>query len=281
MASISQALQEISHQLQAVSESPRLDAELLLAKVCQCERSYLYAHSEKVLTRTETSQLQEFIQQRLRGVPIAYLLGEQEFWSLRLFVDEHVLIPRADTEILVETVLKTLNQETATVLDAGCGSGAIAIALASERPAWTLLANDISPEALKTAQHNGQYHQLNINWLQMNWLDAIASNSLDAIVSNPPYIAGNDPHLTSLNHEPQRALISEKEGYYDIQCLIKSAKRALKQNGWIFLEHGYQQVEKVQQFMLEEGFIHIGQTRDLQNWVRVSFACWSGKSGSK
>ncbi|MCW5588780.1 MAG: peptide chain release factor N(5)-glutamine methyltransferase [Legionellales bacterium] len=271
-------LTKLTQQFLAISTSPQLDAELLLSAACQSDRLFLYRSPEYELTALQYEMLMRLATQRSQGIPIAYLLKKQEFWSMPLMVNPQVLIPRADTEVLVETVLATLEKNQAlTLLDAGTGSGAIALSLAKECKEWTVFASDKYRAAINIAKFNATQQALsNSYFLAMDWLTALALNSLDALISNPPYIAADDPHLAQLTHEPLQALVAENHGYADLITLINSAKYYLKNSAWIFLEHGYNQAQQVYELLKAAGYQHIQQQVDLQGIVRVTYGQWLG-----
>lgn len=249
----------------------RLDAELLLANVLGKSRSYLYAWPEQKLSDLQQSAFLHQVELRANGMPVAYLLGCREFWSLRLEVTPDVLIPRPETECLVAAVLDRFGQEEVAVLDAGTGSGAIALAIASERRNWRVFACDASVPALKVAEGNARHHGLPVHLFVGDWLSGVAPASLDIIVSNPPYIAEGDPHLGSLAHEPASALVAGSDGLRDICTLLEQAPLLLKRGGMLFIEHGYDQGESVRALFLAHGFFGVVTGRDLSNNER--FTC--------
>ena len=205
-------------------------------------------------------------------MPIAYLLGQQAFWKFNLQVTPDGLIPRPETELLVETVLKLVVTPTAKVVDLGTGSGAIALALAHERPIWQITATDKSANALTIAQNNAKNLAINsITWIESDWFSALKGQQFNLIVSNPPYIAPEDPHLVALGYEPRTALIAEKYGIADLETIIQAAPKHLLPQGYLVVEHGYQQAEIVQEMMLAAGFKDIATQLDLANHPRVTW----------
>lgn len=272
---IKDALLQGINQLEAHSSSARLDAEVLLAHVLMKDRSFLYAHPDELLTQAQWQTFQRLISQREEGVPIAYLTGTREFWSLSLKVSEDTLIPRPETELLVELTLKLLANETnAQILDLGTGSGAIALACASERPHWQITACDCSPGALQTAEENAARLNLsNVYFYHSDWFEKIAEQpQFDAIVANPPYIAADDPHLIKgdIRYEPQLALVSGEDGLVALKHIIKHSLARLKPGGLLLLEHGFDQKSAVTSMLKDYGYIEIQCWQDWQGNDRVS-----------
>lgn len=258
----------------ALGNSPDLEAEILLCHILKKNRAYLFAYPETVLTPEQWQTFQDLMTQRAEGIPIAYLLGEREFWSLPLKVNEHTLIPRHETERLVELTLELVpNQPDTLILELGTGSGAIAIALAKERPNWHIDAVDISQEALSVAKQNVQTHQLNnITLYQSNWFSHLPSRQYHAIVSNPPYISEYDPHLQQgdLRFEPRNALVSSQEGLADLQCIINQGYEYLFPGGLLLLEHGYDQKFQVHTILNKLKYKNVQGWQDIEGNDRVS-----------
>jgi len=256
------------------SDSPRLDAEVLLSHVLGVTRSYLYAWSDKILTPSQFIQFQTLLTRRLQGEPIAYLTGHREFWSLDLQVTENTLIPRPETELLVEQALTRLPLKSqAKVIDLGTGSGAIALAIAQERPHCRILATDNSLAALKVAQANAQnlgFQQ--ITFLISDWWVALGEMKATLIVSNPPYIAKNDPHLMQgdVQHEPRVALMAGMDGLVDIRQLIAGAISHLVTGGWLLLEHGYDQAGTIRELFIQYDYESVKTYNDLAGLPRVT-----------
>jgi release factor glutamine methyltransferase len=271
MTSIAQVLKK--HNL-----SSPLDTEILLATVLNVSRSYLRAFPERELTKAEEAQFDVLIEKRHQGVPVAYLTGQREFWSLDLNVTPDTLIPRPETELLVELVLTAKAQDkTGLVADLGTGSGAIALSLAFEKPDWQVDAVDISPAALEVAKANAKKLQIkNVNFFLGDWCSALPSKLYDIIVSNPPYIAEEDGLVEEavLRYEPRLALIAADAGFKDLQHIINESRSYLKHNGLLFLEHGYQQGERVRSIFLQAGYNDVVTHYDLANLERVTVGRW-------
>ena len=271
---IRECLQQASAQLASSSDSARLDAELLLSKILDKPRSYLFAWPEQPLSFEQQGQFQKLLAQRLQGMPIAYLLGSREFWGMELTVSPATLIPRPDTELLVELALDHLPQDQIQhVLDLGTGSGAIALAIAKERPLTRIIAVDQSLEALNIAQYNQQKLGLQtISFLKSNWFESIPQLQFDMIVSNPPYIADTDPHLLQgdVRFEPRSALSAGKDGLSDLKYIIVHAVNYLKPQAWLLLEHGYKQGLAVTELLKKTGYSEVACYQDYAGNDRVS-----------
>ena len=275
LPTIQQALQQASQQL-SMHESARLDAEVLLAKVLNKPRSHLHAWPDKPLDQAQARIFQDWINRRANGEPVAHLTGEREFWSLSLEVTPDTLIPRPDTEILVEKTLQLLPaDQPLKVADLGTGSGAIALALATERPHWEVYALDRTPACIEVARRNAlRIEAGNPVFILGDWGAAFADNSLDAIISNPPYINIGDPHLQNgdVRFEPLTALVAGDDGLDDIRILSKDANRVLKSGGYLLMEHAPQQTESVHNLLKNFGFNSISTCCDLAGLERVSSA---------
>lgn len=256
------------------SDSARLDAELLLSVVIAKPRSWLYTWPDHIPALPEQHLYLELIRRRQAGEPVAYMTGRKEFWDLQLKINHDVLIPRPDTELLVETALAKLPEdESIRVADLGTGSGAIALALASGRDNWQLIATDQSARALDLAQENAKNLDIkNISFFQGSWLAPLSGLTFDAILSNPPYIEKNDPHLQrgDVRFEPVHALISEENGLADIHHIISNSPSFLTPSGWLMLEHGYQQGEQVRQLFAAFSYSEIETLRDLAGHERIT-----------
>ena len=255
------------------SPSARLDAELLLAAALGKSRSYLHTWPEKIVSSESALTFAEYLLRRRAGEPVAYILGQQGFWKLDLEVAPHTLIPRPDTELLVETALDLLPASPARVLDLGTGSGAIALALASERPAWHITAVDRVLEAVALAERNRQRLQLdNVHVLTSHWFSALDGQRFDLIISNPPYIAAGDVHLgqSDVRFEPESALVAGVDGLDDIREIIQAAPQHLNAGGQLMLEHGYDQAAAVRQLLLDAGFEQLESRKDLGTHERIT-----------
>jgi release factor glutamine methyltransferase len=259
------------------SDSARRDAEILLGFVTGRARTFLMAFSETLLTQQQQEQLERLLARRERGEPVAYLIGEREFWSLPLSVSPATLIPRPDTECLVELALERLPSSACNILDLGTGTGAIALALASERPDCTVTGVDLQPEAVALAQHNAQKLAIgNAQFLQGSWFAPLAGQTFALIASNPPYIDAADPHLAQgdVRFEPSSALVAQQHGLADLSAIVQQAPQYLLPQGWLLLEHGWQQGESVRALLQAAGFISIATRRDYGDNDRVTFGQW-------
>ena len=257
-------------------EAARLEAELLLAHVLACPRSHVLAWPDRRLDAEQARRYAHLVARRAAGVPIAYLLGRRAFWTFDLEVTPDTLIPRPETELLVEAALARLPAEQPVrVLDAGTGSGAVALALARERPRARVLAVERSAAALRVAERNRRRLQLhNVLLLRGDWLAAIAPASLDLVVANPPYVAAGDPHLRQgdLVHEPSCALVAGADGLEALRSLIPQAAACLRPNGWLLVEHGHDQAPAVATLAKTAGFQAVRLHRDLAGLPRVTEA---------
>ncbi|MDY0889688.1 peptide chain release factor N(5)-glutamine methyltransferase [Kosakonia sp. CFBP8986] len=267
-----QWLREAVSQLQA-SESPRRDAEILLGFVTGKARTFILAFGETPLTDEQQEQLAGLLARRVRGEPVAHLIGEREFWSLPLFVSPATLIPRPDTECLVEQALARLPAAPCRILDLGTGTGAIALALASERPDCQVTAVDLIPDAVALAQRNADHLGIrNIEIVQSRWFSALEGQQFSLIVSNPPYIDAQDPHLAQgdVRFEPLSALVAADNGLADLHTLIKDAPRYLLPQGWLLLEHGWQQGAAVREIFARYGWQQVETCRDYGDNERLT-----------
>jgi release factor glutamine methyltransferase len=258
------------------------EANLLLQHVLDVNRAWLISHENEFLTPENEALFEDLVSKRMAGKPIAYILGEREFYGLKLKVTPDTLIPRPDTETLVEAALEKLpKNQLSSILDLGTGTGAIALAIANNRPLAHITAVDASESALKVAQENAQNLNIsNVTFLPSYWFEALSNQSFDMIVSNPPYIEDHDPHLSQgdLRFEPRAALASGIDGLDDIRHIIDQAPRYLKTNGWLMLEHGYNQAERIANVLKQAEFIEVQHVQDLAGIQRVTLGQLPTKS---
>ena len=277
--SVTALLDQAYQQLAAVSDSALLDAEVLLCHCLNKNRSFIRAWPEHQLTDQQAAEFQDLIAQRQQGVPVAYLTGEREFWSRSFKVNPDVLIPRPDSELLIELSLDLLPANQANkIIDLGTGSGILAITLAAERSTSQVIACDLSPAALRTAQANAQQLQIdNVSFLTSNWFSAITDRDFDLVISNPPYIDQHDPHLQQgdVRFEPDSALISPENGLQDIRLLADQARQHLKIGGYLLIEHGYDQQTAVQALFKRFNYQQITTHPDYAGNPRVTSGQWS------
>lgn len=264
------------------SDSALLDAEVLLSHVLQQSRAWIMAYQDELIEPALARQFRELVAQRRQGKPIAHLIGEREFWSLPIRVSADVLIPRPETELLVEQLLELYPPEsTGSIVDLGTGSGAIAIALSYERPHCQLTAVEQSAAALALARRNAATigTAANITFMAGSWFEPLADQRFDAIVSNPPYIAANDQHLQQgdVRFEPTAALVSGHDGLKDLHHIIEHAPDYLHNNGYLLLEHGYTQGPAVRQLAQRRGFTAVTTLRDLSGQPRATLGQWQGQ----
>jgi release factor glutamine methyltransferase len=261
------------------SDSVKLDVQILLSFVLQKDISYLFTWPDKKLSVAQGKQFMTLLSQRKQGKPIAYLIEHKEFWSLDFFVSPATLIPRPDTESLVELILSNHCEKPQHCLDLGTGSGVIALALASERQQWKISAVDYSSEAVALAKRNAihlNYPEVNI--YQSNWFEAIDKHLVfDVIVSNPPYIDKNDHHLAQgdVRFEPSSALVSGNQGLADIIIIIEQANAFLTNNGYLYIEHGYQQAQSVRALLQKNSYYNVLTVQDLNGNDRITYGQYS------
>ena len=254
-----------------------LDVEVLLAHALSMTRTQLKTHPENVPSQERARRFTELVERRAAGEPVAYILGYKDFWTFRLTVDPSVLIPRPETELLVERAIALGAPGSTRVVDLGTGSGAIALALAGERPEWAVTATDLSEAALAIARTNASMLGLErVEFLKGRWLEPLAGRHFDLIVSNPPYIADGDPALQdpALRREPQTALASGPDGLSALREIIHSVPQYLERRGWLLLEHGSDQAPAVARELVVRGFGHVRSHRDLAGHERLTEAQW-------
>lgn len=248
----------------------------LLAHITQIDSFDLIMKKDQELTAEQEQQYIAGLERIAAGEPLAYVTGSQPFWTLDLKVTQDTLVPRPDTEVLVETVLKLDLPDDARIVDLGTGTGAIALSLASERSNWAVTATDIYAPTLEVAQFNAEKHDLaHIQFALGNWFKALERNQFfDVIVSNPPYIDPDDQHMQDLATEPKRALVAEKQGLADIEIIILQAKKWLTTQGWVVLEHGYDQGELVRHLFVQAGYKKVSTVKDYGGNDRVTMGQW-------
>ncbi|OBX12223.1 SAM-dependent methyltransferase [Gallibacterium genomosp. 3] len=283
---LQQAVQQLSVK-QSIAEA-KVDAQALLQFVTQKSSAQLMAFAETPLSLQQQQRLTEYVIRRLQGEPIAYIVGERGFWTLDLAVSDKTLIPRPDTECLVETALSLIANQFASneklrILDLGTGTGAIALALAYElqqqQKNYQIIGVDRIAESVTLAKQNAIRNQLTqVEFLESNWFSALSTQQFQIIVSNPPYIAADDPHLQQgdVRFEPRSALVAENNGLADIEHIIDQGRRFIRKQGWLLLEHGWQQAEAVQTLFKRYNWQQIQTINDYGGNPRVTFAKWSG-----
>lgn len=272
--SIADAITATTARLQAVSESARLDAEILIARAIDMPRSYLFAHPEDELDERAYGRLEDTVQRRMSGEPMAYISGFKEFWSLELMVTPATLVPRPETEILVDRALREIPRNADwPILDLGTGSGAIALAIASDRPLCMITATDISADALAVAEQNARQLQLcNLEFLRGDWIAPVAGRTFRIIASNPPYVREGDPYLEALQAEPSLALTAGPRGLEAIETLARDCRSIIDAEGMLFVEHGAGQREAVADILATYGWQSIRCYDDLAGLPRVTSA---------
>lgn len=278
MFSIQLILSQSAAALQTISNSAMLDAEVLLCHSLQKNRSYLRTWPEKKLNLEQYTQFKSLLALRRQGTPIAYITGHREFWSRDFLVTPDVLIPRPDTETLIECCLHLIAPEKeANLIDLGTGSGIIAIILSLECPLLTISASDSSATALKVAKENAiNHHVSQINFIKSHWFEQIPPQHFDFIISNPPYIDQEDIHLTQgdLRFEPSSALIAANKGLQDIVTISEQSRKYLKKGGYLVFEHGYNQKRPVHHILSQYNYQNIHCVHDLSGHARVTYAQW-------
>jgi release factor glutamine methyltransferase len=265
----------ISAAAQGPGATPDLDAELLLVHILGTSRARLRSHPEEAASAAQSKRYTELIERRATGEPLAYVIGRRDFWSLRLTVTPAVLVPRPETELLVERALALRHEEFGRVVDLGTGSGAIALTLASERPGWQIAATDVSEEALAIARSNAESLDLKrVQFFQGSWFEPLVGRTFDLIVSNPPYVAEDDPamHDPALRHEPRGALTPGGDGMASLRAIIAVAPDYLERDGWLLLEHGSDQAAEVTRELVARGLRHVRSHRDLAGHERMTEA---------
>lgn len=270
----------------AGSPTPRLDAEVLLCHLLEVDRTWLYTWGDREADPAILERFAALLGRREVGEPVAYLTGEREFWGLRLATEPSTLIPRPDTETLVEATLDKASAAAGRLLDMGTGTGAIALAFASERPGWAVLGVDLRPEAVDLALRNAARLGIaNATFRQSDWFTALEATEgepverFTLIVSNPPYLADDDPHLAGgdVRFEPVSALVAGEGGLADLHHLVRTARQYLAPRGWLLLEHGAEQGAAVREALADAGYAEVATRRDLAGHERVSLGRWPGR----
>lgn len=277
---LAQDAQRLQQALGLMWSDARFESGLLLARACAVARSWLLAHGDDPVPASGWPLYQAWLERRLAGEPVAYLLGEREFFGHLFHVNDNVLIPRPDTELLVELALRVLpQQQTMDVLDLGTGSGAVAVSIALARPVARVLATDFSSAALSVAQQNARNLSAdNVRFAAGSWWQAAGPEGFDLVVSNPPYVEEHDLHLQQgdLRFEPRSALVAGHDGLKDLRAIIQGAPARIRQDGWLWLEHGYRQGMAVRLLLQQTGFVDVDTHRDLAGQERVSGGRWPG-----
>lgn len=261
----------------AFSPTPRLDAEVLLAHLCGKDRTWLYTWSDRSLTPEQIAEFETLLDRRAEGWPVAYLTGTREFWGLALKTSPATLIPRPDTERLVEVAIESAVASHGELLDLGTGTGAVALAFASERRGWQVTGVDLTADAVELALANASDLAIpNARFMRSDWFSALAGCRFDIIVSNPPYIDADDPHLTrdDVRFEPRSALVAAGGGLADLITLADQAPIHLNPEGWLWMEHGFAQAAQVRDILSRRGFVNVASQRDLGGHERVTGGQW-------
>lgn len=271
---ISDLLDDAATRLAEISESSRLDAEILLGRAIDMPRSYLFAHPEDVPDDAAVARFEETVSRRLTGVPMAYIMGTREFWSMELMVTPATLVPRPETEILVDRALGQIpRQAEYRILDLGTGSGAIALALAKERPLSQVVAVDVSADALAVAEQNARHLDLcNVEFRHGDWTGPVCGETFDLIVSNPPYVANDDPAMAALRHEPEGALTAGADGLDAIRILADRCRDVIAPGAALFVEHGSDQEAEVRSLLAANDWAEIECHPDYAGLPRVTAA---------
>lgn len=270
---LKEAVEFATTKLSSISDSARLDAQLLICHACNIEQTSIIAHPEQLLSRLQIELFNLALNRRSKGEPLAYITGSKEFWSLTFAVNQHTLVPRPETELLVEIALQVISDiKSPRVLDLGTGSGAIAISIAKERKDCLITATDISHHALEVAKKNALIHKTKINFIQSDWYKNLTNKKFNVIVCNPPYIEKDDPELCKFvsEHEPRTALISKNKGLNDLEQVINNARNHLTKAGHLIVEHGFQQATQVKDILGNQNFNDIAVYKDLSGLMRAT-----------
>jgi len=271
---IKNIMSDLSVKLSKVSSSPELDSEILLMKALRVSRAYLYTYNEKVIPDSKKKLLEELVNRRMNKEPIAYILGKKEFWSRDFYINQHTLIPRPESEMLVELIIQAnARKKISSILELGTGSGCISVSLAKELSHSQIVSTDICAKALKVANKNAQHYGVNnISFIKSDWFNKLDNQKFDCIVSNPPYIREDDPYLSELTFEPSKALVSGDDGLEAIEIISSNAAEYLSPEGKIFIEHGKYQKKEIQKIFELNNWRDIICHRDFGGLPRITTA---------
>ena len=271
---IKNIMSDLSVKLSKVSSSPELDSEILLMKALRVSRAYLYTYNEKVIPDSKKKLLEELVNRRMNKEPIAYILGKKEFWSRDFYINQHTLIPRPESEMLVELIIKAnARKKISSILELGTGSGCISVSLAKELSHSQIVSTDICAKALEVANKNAQHYCVNnISFIKSDWFNKLDNQKFDCIVSNPPYIREDDPYLSELTFEPSKALVSGDDGLEAIEIISSNAAEYLSPEGKIFIEHGKDQKKEIQKIFELNNWRDIICHRDYGGLPRITTA---------
>ena len=271
---IKNIMSDLSVKLSKVSSSPELDSEILLMKALRVSRAYLYTYNEKVIPDSKKKLLEELVNRRMNKEPIAYILGKKEFWSRDFYINQHTLIPRPESEMLVELIIQAnARKKISSILELGTGSGCISVSLAKELSHSQIVSTDICAKALEVANKNAQHYGVNnISFIKSDWFNKLDNQKFDCIVSNPPYIREDDPYLSELTFEPSKALVSGDDGLEAIEIISSNAAEYLSPEGKIFIEHGKDQKKEIQKIFELNNWRDIICHRDFGGLPRITTA---------
>jgi len=271
---IKNIMRDLSVKLSKVSSSPNLDSEILLMKALRVSRAYLHTYNDKVISESKKKLIEELLNRRMNKEPIAYILGKKEFWSRDFYINQHTLIPRPESEMLVELIIKAnARKKISSILELGTGSGCISVSLAKELSHSQIVSIDICAKALEVANKNAQYYGVNnISFIKSDWFNKLDNQKFDCIVSNPPYISEDDPYLSELTFEPSKALVSGDDGLEAIEIISSNAAEYLSPGGKIYIEHGNDQEKEVQKIFELNNWRDIICHRDYGGLPRITTA---------
>ena len=271
---IKNIMNDLSVKLSKVSSSPNLDSEILLMKALRVSRAYLYTYNEKDIPDSKKKFLEELVNRRMNKEPIAYILGKKEFWSRDFYINQHTLIPRPESEMLVELIIQAnARKKISSILELGTGSGCISVSLAKELSHSQIVSTDICAKALEVANKNAQHYGVNnVSFIKSDWFNKLDNQKFDCIVSNPPYIREDDPYLGELTFEPSKALVSGDDGLDAIEIISSNAAEYLSPEGKIFIEHGKDQKKEIQKIFELNNWRDIICLRDFGGFPRITTA---------